>query len=82
MHEQCILACLPVIACRCHRRVFLLFEAVGSAFYCWLNGAWLGYSQDSCLPAEFDITAQLRAGVNTLAVQVCTCCCCCFVAAH
>jgi beta-galactosidase len=63
---------LPATACRCYRRVFLLFEAVGSAFYCWLNGAWLGYSQDSCLPAEFDITAELRAGVNTLAVQVCS----------
>jgi Glycosyl hydrolases family 2, sugar binding domain len=52
-------------------RIFLLFEAVGSAFYCWLNGTWLGYSQDSCLPAEFDVTAHLREGVNTLAVQVC-----------
>ena len=52
-------------------RIFLLFEAVGSAFYCWLNGTWLGYSQDSCLPAEFDVTAHVCEGANTLAVQVC-----------
>jgi len=49
--------------------VFLLFEAVGSAFYCWLNETWVGYSQDSCLPAEFDVTKLLQPGVNTLAVQ-------------
>lgn len=60
---------MTAILCCCGR-VFLLFEAVGSAFYCWLNGAWLGYSQDSCLPAEFDVTAQLQPGANTLAVQV------------
>jgi beta-galactosidase len=52
------------------RRVFLLFEAVGSAFYCWLNGTWVGYSQDSCLPAEFDVTRLLQPGANVLAVQV------------
>lgn len=52
------------------RRVFLLFEAVGSAFYCWLNGSWVGYSQDSCLPAEFDVTPLLEPGENVLAVQV------------
>lgn len=56
--------------CACRRRVFLLFEAVGSAFYCWLNGSWVGYSQDSCLPAEFDVTTLLAPGENVLAVQV------------
>ncbi|HRU95040.1 MAG TPA: hypothetical protein P5195_07425, partial [Anaerolineae bacterium] len=34
------------------RRVFLRFEGVDSAFHVWLNGALLGYSQDSRLPAE------------------------------
>ena len=53
------------------RRVFLLFEAVGSAFHCWINGEFVGYSQDSCLPAEFDVTAVLRPGTNVVAVQVC-----------
>ena len=47
-----------------------MFEGVDSAFYCWLNGARLGYSQDSRLPAEFDASGVLRPGRNTLAVQV------------
>ncbi len=51
-------------------RVLLTFEAVSSAFYCWLNGQLVGYSQDSCLPAEFDVTSLLQDGVNVLAVQV------------
>lgn len=31
-------------------RAFLTFEGVTSAFYCWVNGVQVGYSQDSCLP--------------------------------
>jgi beta-galactosidase len=52
------------------RDVFLLFESVDSALYLWVNGQEVGYSQDSRLPAEFDITARVREGQNTLAVQV------------
>ena len=52
------------------RRAFLLFEGVDSAFYCWLNGRAVGYSQDSRLPAEFDVTDYLILGRNVLAVQV------------
>jgi len=52
------------------RRVFLRFEGVDSAFHVWLNGALLGYSQDSRLPAEFDLTPLLRPGENILAVAV------------
>jgi beta-galactosidase len=52
------------------RQVFLLFEGVDSAFYVWLNGELVGYSQDSRLPAEFNVTRFLRPGENTLAVQV------------
>lgn len=37
-------------------RYFLVFEGVDSAFLVWLDGKYVGYSQDSCLPAEFDIT--------------------------
>lgn len=51
-------------------RICLLFESVDSAFYLWVNGQEVGYSQDSRLPAEFDITPYVRAGMNTLAVQV------------
>jgi beta-galactosidase/beta-glucuronidase len=52
------------------RKVYLLFEAVDSAFYLWVNGQKVGYSQDSRLPAEFDVTAFVRSGENTIAVQV------------
>jgi beta-galactosidase len=52
------------------RSIYLLFESVDSAFYLWVNGQEVGYSQDSRLPAEFDVTAYVRAGENTVAVQV------------
>ena len=52
------------------REVFLTFESVDSAFTLWINGAEVGYSQDSRLPAEFNITPFLRRGTNTLAVRV------------
>ena len=52
------------------RRVFLSFEGVDSAFYCWVNGQRVGYSQDSRLPAEFDITEVLVPGKNVVAAQV------------
>lgn len=48
----------------------LIFEGVDSAFACWLNGRFVGYSQDSRLPAEFDITEHAIMGSNLLAVQV------------
>ena len=51
-------------------RVFLQFEAVGSAFYCWINGTMVGYAQDTFLSSEFDVTELLKAGSNHLAVQV------------
>ncbi|MBN2137078.1 MAG: DUF4981 domain-containing protein [Sedimentisphaerales bacterium] len=52
------------------REVFILFEGVKSAFYLWVNGHKVGYSQGSMTPAEFDITRYLRPGDNTLAVEV------------
>ena len=42
------------------RRVFLCFEGAGAALECWLDGAFVGYSQDSFLPAEFEITAHVH----------------------
>jgi beta-galactosidase len=48
----------------------LTFEGVDSAFACWLNGKYLGYSQDSRLPAEFDASMFAASGRNVLAVQV------------
>ncbi|MFC1606467.1 glycoside hydrolase family 2 TIM barrel-domain containing protein [Candidatus Latescibacterota bacterium] len=52
------------------RRVFLLFEGVKSAFYLWINGEKVGYSQGSMTPAEFDITNFIRPGKNLLAAEV------------
>lgn len=52
------------------RQVFAVFEGVDSAFYIWLNGQMVGYSQGPHMPAEFNITSYLRPGRNWLAVQV------------
>lgn len=48
----------------------IIFDGVNSAFHLWCNGEWVGYSQDSRLPAEFDLSAVLHAGANRLAVMV------------
>jgi beta-galactosidase len=50
--------------------VILHIGAAGSAYYVWVNGKRAGYAQDSKLPSEFDITPHLRAGRNTIAIQV------------
>jgi beta-galactosidase len=52
------------------RRVFLHFAGVKSAFYVWLNGQQVGYSQGSMTPAEFDVSPYLLDGENVLAVEV------------
>ncbi|XP_039136527.1 beta-galactosidase-like [Dioscorea cayenensis subsp. rotundata] len=56
------------------RRILLHFEAVDSAFLAWVNGVLVGYSQDSRLPAEFEITDCCHPcgsdKENILAVQV------------
>jgi beta-galactosidase len=50
--------------------VHLSFQGVESAFYVWVNGELVGFSQDSFTPADFDITAYVREGENKLAVEV------------
>jgi beta-galactosidase len=52
------------------RRVFLHFGGVDSAFYLWVNGKRVGYSEDSRTPAEFDVTSFIGPGSNTMAVEV------------
>ena len=52
------------------QQVRVIFDGVDSAFYLWCNDVWVGYSQDSRLPAEFDLTDHLRAGANTLKLVV------------
>ena len=51
------------------RNVYINFGAVKSAMYLWINGQFVGYSEDSKTPAEFDITPYLKKGVNRLAVE-------------
>jgi len=50
--------------------VILHFGGVSSAFYVWVNGEKVGYSQGSRLAAEFDITNFVKTGKNRVAVQV------------
>jgi beta-galactosidase len=52
------------------KEVFIQFGAVSSAFYVWVNEQLVGYSEDSKVPAEFNITKYLRSGKNSLAVEV------------
>ena len=58
------------------RRVILRFDGADSAAYVWLNGKFVGYTEDARLPAEFDVTdalevdAQERVPPNVLCVQV------------
>ena len=51
-------------------RVILHFGGVYSGHQVWVNGKEIGYSEDSCLPSEFDITDVLKEGDNTLSVRV------------
>lgn len=50
--------------------VYINFQGVESAFYVWLNGDLVGYSEDTFTPAEFDLTPYLIEGENKLAVEV------------
>lgn len=51
-------------------QTFLHFEGVMSAFYVWINGERVGYSQGSMEPSEFNITNYLHAGENQIALEV------------
>lgn len=56
------------------RRTLISFQGVKSAFFVWVNGELVGYSEDSYSPAEFDLSPCLRDGrgaeENSLAVEV------------
>ena len=52
------------------RSVFLRFEGVYSAYYVWVNGEKVGFSEDSCTAHEFNVSKYLRPGENQLAVEV------------
>jgi len=52
------------------KNILVQFGAVKSAFYLYVNGQKVGYSQGSKLPAEFDITKYIRHGKNSIAAEV------------
>lgn len=52
------------------KQLFINFGGVQSAFYIWINGQKVGYSENSMSPAEFDITKYIHKGENKLAVEV------------
>jgi beta-galactosidase len=52
------------------RQTFVSFQGVSSAFYLWVNGEKVGYSEDSFSPKDFDISKYLNKGENTIAVEV------------
>ena len=52
------------------QNLILHFGGVHSAFYVWVNGKKVGYSQNSMSLAEFDVTKYMREGSNRLAVEV------------
>lgn len=52
------------------RQIILHFGGVRSAFYVWVNGQKVGYSQGSKTPAEFDITEFVNQGTNKVALEI------------
>lgn len=50
--------------------VYIQFGGVNSAFYVWINGHKVGYSEDSKTPAEFEITPWIHSGNNIVGVEV------------
>lgn len=52
------------------KRIFISFQGVESGFALWCNGSYIGYSEDSFTPSEFELTDALQEGENKLAVQV------------
>lgn len=52
------------------RQTLLTFDGVNSAFYLWINGQQVGYSEGSRTPAQFDISGYLNDGENVMAVEV------------
>lgn len=53
-----------------NRRIYIQFDGVESAYYVYINGKEVGYSEDTFSPHRFDITDYLTSGENILAVKV------------
>lgn len=52
------------------KEVRISFQGVESGMALWLNGSYVGYSEDTFTPSDFDLTPYLKEGTNKLAVQV------------
>lgn len=52
------------------KQIYIHFGSVTSNIYLWVNGMFVGYSEDSKLGAEFDLTKYLKVGPNKIAFQV------------
>lgn len=52
------------------KETHIVFEGVNSCFYLWANGQFVGYSQGSRVPAEFNLSPFVKPGANKLAVLV------------
>ena len=52
------------------RDIYIRFNGVTAGYYLWINGQKVGYSEDSQLPSEFNITKYIKSGTNTVALQV------------
>ncbi|MDD3224104.1 MAG: glycoside hydrolase family 2 TIM barrel-domain containing protein [Clostridium sp.] len=50
--------------------LYISFQGVETAFYVWFNGKFVGYSEDSFTPSEFELTDYVIEGENKLAVEV------------
>ena len=50
--------------------LYISFQGVESGFTLWFNGHYVGYSEDSFTPSDFDLTPYVKEGENKLAVQV------------
>ena len=52
------------------RRLFISFQGAESGLALWLNGHFVGYSEDTFTPSEFELTDYVQEGENKLAAQV------------
>ena len=52
------------------KRLFISFQGAESGIALWLNGQFIGYSEDSFTPSEFELTEYVKEGENKLAAQV------------
>ena len=52
------------------KKVFISFQGAESGIAVWLNGNFVGYSEDTFTPSEFELTPYLKEGENKLAAQV------------